>query len=423
MTLAPKSFALCCVVALCACTHASAVTEAKSKDAPSATNEKAITLPDVRTARIRATTLERTVSAYGTVSGGANDGAALAFAEAGRIARISVDVGDRVALGDVLARLDPAPFEAEVEGARASLQAAQANLEKTRLASRPEQIASTRAQLAQAKTQLAIATAQLARQGRLVDLGISSRTDLEAADASVASARAQAHVLEEQLATQRHPWQPDVDASRAAVAQAQAALASASGRLVRAVLVAPFAGIVTARLHSDGEAVDASTAVVQIANERPPAFTAQFSPEDAAKIHLRARAEITLQGSGARTSGIVIARNVAQSTSRTIPIVIRLMQASSEFGPGAYGTARIVVGSRAGLVVPAVSIVSDAATGSTQIFRKDGDRYAPVSVDVIDRQGDRALVVGYGLREGETVAAEGAAELAVPQQAPKKDSD
>lgn len=423
MTRTSHWLALGCALALTACSHGNASTETAPSEAPGAANETPAALPKVETARIRATTFARTISAYGTVAGGANDAAALAFPEAGRIARIAVDVGDRVAHGDVLARLDSAPFDADVAQARANLQAARANLEKTNLAARPEAIVSTNAQLAQAKTQLAIANAQYERQTRLVALGVSARTELESAKASVASARAQERVFEEQLATQRHPWQPDVDASNAAVAQAQAALTAANGRRERAVLVAPFDAIVTARVHSDGEAVDANAPVVQIASAHPPAFTAQFSPDDATQVRLGADASIVLQGSNARARGVVVARDVAQSSSRSVPIVIRLAAPSSQFGPGAYGTARIVVGSRSGLVVPAVSIVADAATGATQIFRKEGDRYEPVPVEVIDRQGDRALVRGIGLRDGQTIAAQGADELVVPQQAVHKDSD
>jgi len=65
-------------------------------------------------------------------------------------------------------------------------------------------------------------------------------------------------------------------------------------------------------------------------------------------------------------------------------------------------------------------VVSDAATGVTQIFRKDGERFTPVRVDVIDREGGRALIVGFGLHKGEFVATEGADELLSPVQAPKK---
>ncbi len=377
----------------------------------------------VRTASIVATTIERTVSAYGSVVGGDNEQASLAFAIPGQIARISASIGDHVSAGDALAQLDRQPLLAEVSAAESNVAAAQANLEKIRLAARPQQINATNAQLVQTRSQLAIAQAQLERQHRLVALGVAPKTDLESAKAQLASAQEQLAVLGQQLASQQQPWKPDVDAGRATVGQAQAALSAARQRLGRTVLTAPFSGTVIARFHNDGETVDTTNPVIQIAGDRPATFTANFPPADAVKIGDGALATVTLQGSTASARGHVVARNLAQSTSRTVPVLIRLTTARRDFGPGAYGSARIVVGHRFGLVVPTVSVVSDAATGVTQIFRKDGERFTPVPVDVIDREGGRALIVGFGLREGQAVATEGADELLSPVQAPKKDSD
>ena len=385
--------------------------------------EKAELPRGVKTAAIVATTIERTVSAYGSIAGGDNEQASLAFAVPGQIASITVSIGDRVSAGSALAQLDRQPFIAEVSAAESNVALAQANLEKIRLVVRPQQINATNAQLAQARSQLAIAHAQLERQQRLVTLGVAPKTDLESAKAQEASAQVQLTVLGQQLSTQQQPWKPDVDAGRATVAQARAAVSAARARLGRTVLTAPFSGTVIARLHNDGETVDPTSPVIQIASDRPATFTANFSPADAEKIGDGAAATVTLQGSTVSAQGRVIARNLAQSTSRTVPVLIRLSTARRDFGLGAYGSARIVVGKRFGLVVPTASVVSDAATGITQIFRKDGDRFTPVPVDVIDREGGRAIIVGFGLRKGQIVATEGADELLSPVQAHKKDSD
>lgn len=394
--------------------------ESKSAEGPNAAPGQK---PAIRDAIVRETTIERSVSAYGSIAGGSNEQASLAFAVSGRIDHVLVAVGDRVAAGEVLARLDPVPLQSEVDQAKANVQVARANLDKTRSASRPQAVIATNAQLAQARTQLALADAALERQRRLVDLGISAQTDLEAAKAAYASAQAQLEVYRQQLSTQEHPWQPDVDVARATVAQSEASLSAARHSVALTALTAPFAGTVVARLHSDGESVDSTTPVVTIASDRPPTFTAQFSPEDAAAIHVGETATVSMQGSNSRARGVVVARSMAQSASRTVPILIRLSTPSSDFGLGAYGSARIVIGVRHGLVVPLVSVVSDATTGATQVFRKNGESYVPVPVDVVDRENGRALIVGFGLRDGQTVASDGADELVVPQQAPKKDSD
>lgn len=404
---------LCYVLIFAGCARVATDHDAKPES-------KAQAPSGIKTTAIVATTIERTVSAYGSVVGGDNEQASLAFAVPGQISHISARIGDHVSVGDTLAQLDREPFIAEVSAGESNVAAAQANLEKIRLAARPQQINATNAQLVQARSQLAIAQAQLERQHRLVALGVAPKTDLESAKAQFASAQEQLAVLGQQLASQQQPWKPDVDAGRATVAQAQAALSAARARLGRTFLTAPFSGTVIARLHNDGETVDPTNPVLQIASDGPATFTANVSPAEAIKIGDGAAATVTLQGSTASARGHVVARNIAQSTSRTVSVLIRLITARRDFGPGAYGSARIVVGDRFGLVVPNISVVSDAATDVTQIFRKDGERFTPVRVDVIDREGGRALIVGFGLHKGELVATEGADELLSPVQAPKK---
>ena len=363
------------------------------------------------------------LSAYGTVSGGTNSHAALAFPQAGKIATIRVAVGDRVDQGQIVARLDPGLLENEVEGAQANLDSAQAAYRRTTAGVRPQQLGQTDAQLQGAQKQLALARSQLERQRKLQSYGVASRSDVEAAQASVAAAQTQADVLAQQHTIQQHPWQPDVDAARAAVAQAQAALAGARRRLAYANLAAPFAGIVVARLHNDGESVDANTPVLEIASNRKAVFTAQFAPRDAAGIHVGDRATISAQGVAQTAPGRVLAVNPDQGDARTIPVLIRLATSSVAFGPGAYGKASIRVGTRSGLIVPKVAIVTDAATGSVQVFRRDGDHFSPVPITVLDTVGDSAIVSTPALHSGTIVAGQGAFELLAPPAAPKADND
>jgi hypothetical protein len=164
--------------------------------------------------------------------------------------------------------------------------------------------------------------------------------------------------------------------------------------------------------------------VVQIANDGTPIFTAQFSPADAAQIHVRDLASVQAQSIPGETSaGRVVAINPAQGDGRSVPVLIRLAKPLPAFGPRAYGQASVQVGVQRGLIVPTAAIVSDAATGNVQIFRREGESYTPIPVTVLATVGQRAIVVAPGLRPGMVVAAQGAAELVVPQQPVKADND
>lgn len=104
--------------------------------------------PEERTAVIGRGAIEVFVTGTGKVEPAAR--ASLSFKTGGTLAELNVEVGDRVAEGQILARLDPASLDASLLGAQADLIAAQQALEE--LLDGP-----TEQQLAQAEQAVALA--------------------------------------------------------------------------------------------------------------------------------------------------------------------------------------------------------------------------------------------------------------------------
>jgi HlyD family secretion protein len=380
--------------------------------------------PPVGTGMVRQGSLPITVSGFGTVSGGPNAQASLAFPLPGRIASVDVTVGQHVEARSTLARLDRGPFESDVRQSEAALAAAEANYTKVAAGSRPQQLAQTDAQIAAARTQLAVANAKLARQQQLFRLGVAAQTDVDSADADVAAAAAALKVLEQQRSIQRTPWAPDLAAARAGIAQAEAQLSASRQKLQTATLRAPFAGVVTARLHQDGESVDSTSPVIGLSQSGSAVFTAQFTPSDAQRVHRGDSADVRVSGVAAPTRGRVVAINPAQSAdARTVPVLIVLGESGIALGPGAYGKASIRVGSRQGMYVPSAAIVADPTTGVTQVFRKAGDRFEPVQVHIVSEASGRTWLTTRDLRVGDVVVTRGAYALLAPPAASAADAD
>ncbi|MGH7729463.1 MAG: efflux RND transporter periplasmic adaptor subunit, partial [Vulcanimicrobiaceae bacterium] len=397
--------ALALLVALCAC--------ARGDNSGTGADAQAST-PPVSAGAIRLVEEQRVLRGYGTIAGGPNAQAALAFPEAGRIAAIPVEVGDRVAAGTVLAQLDSGLLDAQVAQARAGLAAAQANAAKVRAGARPQVRSEVAAQIAQADSALELARASAAREATLYAAGVASRAELEAARAQLAQARAAVAVLEQQRSADIHPLPQDVAGANAETALAQAQLESALRDRAFASLRAPFAGVVTARLHSVGEYVDQTSPVIELASDRQPTFTALFAPADAARIAVGTKATVTFRG-GATLRGRVSAIDLAQTqSSRLVPVLIRLARDDPNAGPGAYGEASVRIGETRELVVPSSAIVADATTGASLVFRKRAGRYGPVPVQVLSRDGDRTAIASDELHAGDLVVVRGAEALAAP---------
>jgi membrane fusion protein (multidrug efflux system) len=149
---------------------------------------------------------------------------------------IEVDVqnGDHVKRGDVLFRIDPAPFRVALEQAEAQLAAARLQTNALRT-----QAAGTGADITGAQANLAIKRNALNRQGALLKQGFTTRADYEdalnevrAAETQLADARARAANASAAIAPGEQP----------SIAQAQAAVDKAKLDLERTVVRAPMDG-------------------------------------------------------------------------------------------------------------------------------------------------------------------------------------
>jgi membrane fusion protein (multidrug efflux system) len=152
----------------------------------------------------------------------------------GPVIEVDVQNGNHVKRGDVLFRIDPAPFRVALENAEAQLAAAK--LQTTQLRT---QAAGTGADITGAQANLAIKQNALDRQSALLKKGFTTRSDyddalndVKTAETQLADARARAANASAAIAPGEQP----------SIAQAQAAVDKAKLDLERTVVRAPMAG-------------------------------------------------------------------------------------------------------------------------------------------------------------------------------------
>jgi HlyD family secretion protein len=158
-----------------------------------------------RTATVDRGDITQTVTATGTVS--AVTTVQVGSQVSGIISKLYVDFNSKVKKGDMLAELDPTPFQAQVE---------------------QQQAAVTKAKVDTANTEI-----NFNRQKRLLADGLAAQSDFDSAKAAYDSARAQ-------------------------VEQAKAALSQAETNLHYTKITSPIDGTVVARQYDVGQTVAAS---------------------------------------------------------------------------------------------------------------------------------------------------------------------
>jgi HlyD family secretion protein len=158
-----------------------------------------------RTEKVTSGTVTMTVTATGTVS--AVTTVQVGSQVSGVIAQLYADFNSTVKKGQLLAELDPTPFQAQVEQRRADLTRAQVQADDARI--------------------------RYDRQRRLMEGGLTAQAEVDAAEAQWKGARAQ-------------------------VAQAQAALSQVETNLRYTKIISPIDGVVVDRQYDVGQTVAAS---------------------------------------------------------------------------------------------------------------------------------------------------------------------
>lgn len=196
----------------------------------------------------------------------------------GPISAVYVKEGQRVRAGQLLFRIDPAPFQVALMQAEAQL--AQAQLAERQVVT---QAAGTGSDIVGAQGQLTIAERALARQGELLRQGFTTRVRYDEALAQVTQARtaladARARAANAQAALAPSGDQPGEQAARAAIAQARL-------NLQRTEVRAPTAGVVasTDRLLAGQQAVP-GIGLLSIVGSGDAWIEANFKEKDLARM-------------------------------------------------------------------------------------------------------------------------------------------
>jgi len=154
----------------------------------------------------------------------------------GPIQQVFVRNGARVKRGDILYRIDPAPFRVALENAEAQL--ASAKLQTTQLRT---QAAGTGADIVGSQANLKIKQNAFARQQALLKQGFTTRADYDDAFNEVRTAEMQ---LEDAKARAANANAAIAPGEQPSIAQAQAAVDKATLDLTRTVIHAPMDGVV-----------------------------------------------------------------------------------------------------------------------------------------------------------------------------------
>jgi HlyD family secretion protein len=219
--------------------------------------------------------------------------AQLAFKEPERIHRVTVQEGDRVKAGEVLATLESDRLQAQIRQVNAEIAAQQQVVDKLASGTRPQEIAQARAEVAAARARVKNAAQNLERIQKTTGTGATSQQSLDDASARFEVEKAALQVKEKALnLALEGPRKEDVAAARARLESLQASLALLEIRLGDLTLKAPSDGIIESRLLEPGEMAGPANPVFTLALTDPKWVRAYVPEPDLGHIQKGMKAVI-----------------------------------------------------------------------------------------------------------------------------------
>ncbi|MEO7404237.1 MAG: efflux RND transporter periplasmic adaptor subunit [Burkholderiales bacterium] len=308
---------------------------------------------------------------------------------AGRVARVHVDHGDAVAVGQLLAEIDPVDLHERLASAAFALERAG---EATSIAEAQLREATSRHRAASAN---AVRYRDLAQRNFVSQELVANReNDANVTQAAVDAAEASVRAAGRDVAR---------------VAQDRGAITK---QLANLRLVSPVAGVIVARAAEPGSTVVAGQAVLRIIDPRSLWVQARIDQARAGEIVTGQRVEIRLRAAPKAPLAGRVARIELQSdvvTEERI-IDIELLARPQQLVLGELAEITVLLSPvPAALVVPAAAIKSVA--GVLGVWQTDGGRAAfrPVTVGVRTLEGEAQIL--SGLVVGDTVIVHSGAPL------------
>lgn len=309
----------------------------------------------------------------------ADESSDVAPESSGRVTETPVDVGQHVAKGAVLIRIQAVDANLRLQESRASLERAEANLK-----------------LAESQNSLAQTTAR--RNEALLKGGLVPQTTADEAR------------------TQAETSANSVLVARATVAQSRAQLALAEKAVNDVVVIAPFAGYVSARRVAAGEFVQPSTAVVTLLRIDPLRLQLTIPSVQAGDITAGQAVIARVDAFPGKTfEGKISAVNPQiAAESRSFVVEARVPNPGGQLKPGMFAVASVNQGrTERAMLVPKRAVVEDVNTNSFRVFVVDKENIARVRVvQLAARQNQpESTKVLTGIKEGERVATSNLADL------------
>lgn len=293
---------------------------------------------------------------------------------AGRLASVRARIGDVVSRGQVIATVEDNEIREQVRQAEAAAQVSQATIR-------------------QREADVKLAQTNLDRARSLYERQLLARQALDDAEAQAQATAAQ------------------LDLARAQNAQSRSRLQELRITLANTVIRSPVDGFVGARFLDQGGFASTNQPVFSVVDIRPVRLEASLVERDFRRVRAGTPAIVEVDAFPGETFTGTVGRvaPVFDPQTRTAQMEIEVPNPTNRLKPGMYARVSLRVADKPNaLTVPRNAVVTRGAEQVVYVIDGNVARQRLVELGI---QGPERVEITSGIREGEQVAATGAAAL------------
>jgi ABC exporter DevB family membrane fusion protein len=258
---------------------------------------------------------------------------------------VSVEEGDRVRRGQILAELENADYRARVESAQAELAQREADLRRTVNGSRTEERREAEAAKQAAKAILENAKSEAERRRGLAERNVISRDEADRYERGYRVAQAEFEQASQRFAlVDAEAREEDRSKAEANVSEARARLAEAKAIHEKSFIRAPMDGVILRKLRHTGESVSTQfdSPVITMANDSVLRVRLDVDETDVSKLKVGQRAYVTAEAYGDQRFeghvirvGRILGKKNVRTDEPTEHVDTKILETLVELNPGA----------------------------------------------------------------------------------------
>ncbi|MBD2090061.1 efflux RND transporter periplasmic adaptor subunit [Microcoleus sp. FACHB-1515] len=328
----------------------------------------------------------------------------------GRVTRIFVQAGDRVAQGTPIVLLSPDRRQAELAGVLASVNSARAIR-----ANAASQIEALQAERVASLAEVELQTTQRNRIANLVAAGALAREQLDIVERDRRTALSALAAIDQRIEAAR----ANLAEAQAGLAQAQANASAANVELQDTIVRAPFAGVVGDIPVRVGQVVSSSDTLTSITENDRLELEIAVPIERSADLRTGQRVELSdAQGKALGVGQVSFISPQANPTAQTVLVKTQFPNPGGRLLNNQFVRARLIWDDRSGLLVPSAAI--SRLGGETFVFLAESQPLQPGQppqlvarqrlVELGSIQGNNYQVL-EGLQPGDRIVTSGVLNL------------